>query len=96
MTSPVVAMCRLQLSSTVRERPDMRGPAFVTIDGKLYVNVAFDLPPLGPDPRVEVGRQLDVPHREVVLLRRLTAAEAKRVRRAFHERNAEAWASITQ
>lgn len=73
----------------------MRGPAFVEIEGDLYVNLAFDLPPLEPDPRTALSHQFHVAAEDLMLLRRLSNAETQVVRRSIRERDAEAWACIT-
>ena len=98
----------LQLPPPVRGRPGMsvarrrsrrrdRGPPFVEIGGRLYLNAAFDLPPLGADVRVDVAPKLGsgVTVGQVMVLRLLTPAEAKVVREVRMNADVEAWAKIT-
>ena len=74
-----------------------RGPPFVEIGGHLYLNLAFDLRPLGPDVRERIAGMLgkNVAAKELMLLRLLTAAEAKMVRRRRREFDDEVWALLT-
>ena len=78
-------------------RRSRRGPPFVEIGGRLYVNLAFDLAPLGPDVRERIAATLvgEVAAKDLMLLRLLTAAEAKMVRRRRREFNDEVWALLT-
>ena len=74
-----------------------RGPPFIEIGGYLYMNLAFDLPPLGPDVRERIAATLvgEVEAKDLMLLRLLTAAEAKMVRRRRREFDDEVWALLT-
>ena len=77
-----------------RKRREDRGPVFVEVAGRLYLNLAFDLEPLGEDLRVRVSKEMSLTADEIVLLRKLTPAEEKLARRCRRDADTEAWARI--
>lgn len=85
------------MSRRKRRRSKDRGPPIVEISGRLYLNAAFDLPPLGPDIREKVVRELQpaVDVGQVMVLRLLPPPEAKLVRKRRMDADVEAWAAIT-
>jgi len=77
-----------------RGRREDRGPIFVEVAGCLYLNLAFDLEPLGEDIRLRVARDLGATANELLLLRKLTVPEERLARRCRLDADTEAWARI--
>ena len=77
-------------------RRNRRGSPFVEIGGHLYLNLAFDLPPLGSDVRERIAGMLggEVMAKDLMLLRLLRAAEAKMVSRRRQGFDDEVWALL--
>ncbi len=71
-----------------------RGPPFVEVEGRLYLNLAFDLAPRGPDPRRDVGALLGCPPETLVVLRALDAREARTVKERTEDAEVEGWALV--
>lgn len=77
-----------------RREVEQRGPPFVEIAGVLYLNLAFDLLPMGEDVRQVVGLELSLPPASLVLLQRLEHGEARLVRATRGDAEVEAWARL--
>ena len=75
----------------------LRGPPFVEVEGNLYLNLAFDLPPYGKDVRLKIAAVIcpKAPAESLMLLRLLTDEEARLVREYRVNGDVEAWAKIT-
>ncbi len=74
-----------------------RGPPFVEIAGELFINMAFDMTPLGDDIRLRITAEIcpDVPANKLMLLRALTAKETRLVRQCRRDADVEAWSQIS-
>ena len=71
-----------------------RGPPFVEVEGRLYLNLAFDLAPRGPDPRHEVAALLGCAPETLVVLRALDARQARTVTERRADADVEGWAVL--
>ncbi len=72
-----------------------RGPPFVEISGRLYLNIAFEIPPPSADDINAKRASRAEPSQDPIVLRPLTAKEAKLVHELRLDADLEAWARIT-
>ncbi|MBI2375126.1 MAG: hypothetical protein HYV07_14105 [Deltaproteobacteria bacterium] len=71
-----------------------RGRPFVEIGGELFVNLAFDLEPLGDDPRTRVAWIVEARADQLQVLRHLDKEEADLVTASLEQAQVEAWALL--
>lgn len=71
-----------------------RGRPFVEIGGELFVNLAFDLEPLGDDPRTRVARIVEAKADQLQILRQLNSEESALVNASLEQAQVEAWALL--
>lgn len=74
----------------------MKLPPFVTIGGRTYLNVGFDLEPVDRPPLTELLKGLlrNPDEADLVLLRPLDRREVREMAERIREAQVEAWASI--
>ena len=85
------------MSGRKKKADEDRGPPFVEITGNLFINLAFDMAPLGDDIRLQVAADVcpEVSANKLMILRALTAKETRLVRQCRRDADVEAWAQIS-
>jgi len=81
-----------------RKHEPRRGPAFVEIGSCFYLNLSFDLEPLGEDVRNQVESLVipDVPADKLLILRELSHSEVRLLQRMRLDCDTETWARIVR